>query len=188
MIHKMDDAKKKPDRHGQGGLIKAADMKIRDSHNLDGHAARRQEVSCKTEMTEEELLRLIGQVEMEEMLHAPKHLKDNIFAQIRKERRIAKKRQVFVYRAKVFVAMAAALAVLILMPVQNRVDVRGVPVQEREEDRILEQMALRRQKNRDSDWEQYLEGQKRGSVRGFLEDLNEKMNQLGADVYNNITT
>lgn len=42
-------------------------------------------------MTDEALMELIRQVEEEEMLHAPRQLKDNIFTQLRQERRTAKK-------------------------------------------------------------------------------------------------
>lgn len=37
-------------------------------------------------LTEEELAKLIEQVEEREMLHAPVHLKENVFVQIRKQR------------------------------------------------------------------------------------------------------
>lgn len=134
-------------------------------------------------LTEEELKKLIEQVETNEMLHAPVHTKGNVFAEIRARKRAARKRQVFIYRAKVLVAMAAALAVLILMPGQNTPNVQEIPVQEQTEDESLERMALRRQKNREDDWERYVEMQKQNGVRGFIEDINQTINRLGAKVW-----
>lgn len=161
MIHNMEDGRKKQ-QHGDG---------------LQGY------------LSEEELMELIGHVESHEMLHAPKQMKGNILTQIRQERRAAKKRQVFVYRAKVLVAMAAALAVLVMMPGQGTVGrQKDVPVQQQEEAESLEQMALRRQKNRDSDWKKYLEDQERGGIRGFFEDINRRMDQFGKKIYYDITT
>ncbi len=74
-------------------------------------------------LSEEELLKLIEEVETGEMIHAPVHLKNNVLTQIRKERDGNRKRQLFVYRAKVLIAMAAALMVLILMPAGRMEDV-----------------------------------------------------------------
>ncbi len=164
MIHKMDNAKRKPEQHHDSGFI------------------------GNEYLTDDDLMKLIGQVETAEMLHAPKQLKGNVFAQIHRERRKMKKRQVFVYRAKVLVAMAAAFAALILTPEQNAANVQEIFIQEQNEDESLELMALRRYKSRELDWEKYVEEQERGGVRGFLNDLNQKMSQFGTDLYYNITT
>lgn len=159
MIHNIEDGKKKMNR-------------LRNDDFSGG-------------MTEEALMELIRQVEAEEMLHAPKQLKGNIFAELRRERRAAKKRQVFAYRAKVLVAMAAALAVLIFMPNDRAEIVQKVSVQQAEEE-SLEQIAQRRQQDRDDDWEKYLAQRERGGVRGFFDNINEKVTQFGTDLYNNI--
>lgn len=160
MIHNIEDEKKKMNR-------------LRNDDFSGG-------------MTEETLMELIRQVEAEEMLHAPKQLKGNIFAELRRERRAAKKRQVFAYRAKVLVAMAAALAVLIFMPNDRAEIVQKVSVQQQTEEESLEQMAQRRQQDRDDDWEKYLAQRERGGVRGFFDNINEKVTQFGTDLYNNI--
>lgn len=162
MIHNMEDGRKKQRLHGDD--------------RLQGY------------LSEEELMELIGHVESYGMLHAPKQLKGNIFTQIRQERHAARKRQVFVYRAKVLVAMAAALAVLVMMPGQGTADRKDMPVQQQQETESLEQIALRRQKNRDSDWEKYLEEQKQDGIREFFEDINKRMGQFGKKLYYDITT
>ena len=95
-------------------------------------------------LTEEALMELIRQVETEEMLHAPRQLKENIFNSLQRERRTAKKRQIFVYRAKVLVAMAAALTVLIFMPDDRAESVQKTPMRQ-EERGYLEEMAQQRQ-------------------------------------------
>ena len=136
-------------------------------------------------MSDEALTELIRQVEAEEMLHAPGQLKENIFMQLRQERQAAKKRQVFIYRAKVLAAMAAALTVLIFMPDYRVESVQKAPVQQEESD-SLEEIAQKRQRSRDDEWEKYLAGQARGGVRGFFDNINEKLTQFGTDLYQNI--
>ncbi len=136
-------------------------------------------------LTEEALMELIRQVETEEMLHAPRQLKENIFNSLQRERRTAKKRQIFVYRAKVLVAMAAALTVLIFMPDDRAESVQKTPMRQ-EERGYLEEMAQQRQEDREEDWEKYLTERERGGVRGFFDDVNERMTQFGAELYRNI--
>lgn len=160
MIYKIEDEKKKVNRR-------------RDDDFSGG-------------MSDEALMELIRQVESEEMLHAPRQLKENIFTQLRKEKRAVKKRQVFTYRAKVLAAMAAALTVLIFMPNDRTESVQKAHVQQ-EESGSLEEIAQERQKNRDDEWEKYLAGQARGGVRGFFDNINEKMTQFGTDLYQNIS-
>ena len=157
-------------------------------HNIEDKKKmnRRRNDDFSGNMTDEALMELIRQVEAEEMLHAPKQLKENIFEQLRRERRATKKRQVFAYRAKVLVAMAAALAVLIFMPDDRAESVQKVSVQQQTEAESLEQIAQRRQQDRDDNWERYLAEHERGGVRGFLNDINERITQFGASLYENI--
>lgn len=131
--------------------------------------------------SEEELNELIKQVETQEMLRAPVHLKSNIIGQIRRERRSAKKRQMFSYRAKVLVAMAAALTLLILMPDDITEDVGNMSI-EQQAGESLEQMAIRRQEDMDANWEKYVAARERGGVRGFFESLNERITKF-AGIY-----
>lgn len=136
-------------------------------------------------MSEEALMELIRQVEAEEMLHAPRQLKENVFTQIRRERQAAKKRSVFAYRAKVLVAMAAALAVLIFMPNDRAENMNRTPV-EQEADEDFARFAEQRQKDIDEHWERYLAERERGGLRGFLDNFNERMTEFGTGLYENI--
>ena len=104
---------------------------------------------------------------------------------LRRERRTAKKMQVFTYRVKVLAAMAAALTVLIFMPDDRAESVEKIPVQQ-EESGFLEEIAMQRQKDRDEDWERYLVQQERGGVRGFFDGVNEKVTQFGTELYHSI--
>ena len=97
-------------------------------------------------LSEEELLKLIEEVETGEMIHAPVHLKSNVLTQIRKERDGNRKRQLFVYRAKVLIAMAAALMVLILMPAGRMEDVGQMFVPKQGNAVSMEQAALERER------------------------------------------
>lgn len=137
--------------------------------------------------SEEALMELIRQVESEEMLHAPRHLKGNVIDRIRQERRALKKRQLFTYRAKVLTAMAAALTVLILMPNDRAENALGIPIGQQAEAESLEQIALRRRQDIDADWERYLvERERGGGIKGFFSDINDRVTEFGTNLYNNI--
>lgn len=159
---------------------------IRNIEDEKKKMGRRRNDDFSGAMSDEALMELIKQVETQEMLHAPRQLKTNVFDQLRYERRAAKKRQIFAYRAKVLAAMAAALAVLIFMPNDRAESVQKVPVQQHAEEDSLEQMALRRRKDRDDNWERYLAERERGGLRGIFDDINEAVTQFGASLYENI--
>lgn len=133
-------------------------------------------------LSEEALMELIEQVETQEMLRAPVHLKENVLTQIRRERKAAGKRQIFAYRAKVLIAMAAALTVLILMPTGEAEGSGHKLLQEQPSTVSMEQTAMERQKNIDDKWEQYMEERSSGGIRGFFEDINTKVTQLGRNL------
>lgn len=158
---------------------------IRNMEDEKKNLRQRQDSGFSGYLSDEELYDLIGHVEEKEMLHAPVHLKDNVIAQIRRKRRIAGKRQVFAYRAKVLVAMAAALAVLILMP-DDAARSTGQMFAKQQMSRSLEQMELERQKDMDANWERYLNERENGGVRGFFRDINEKITELGTSLYDRI--
>ena len=138
-------------------------------------------------LSEEELTRLIEQVEEREMLHAPVHLKENVFTQIRKQRQTAQKLQLFSYRAKVLVGMAAALTVLFLVPVGER-ETQALPQssvfhqifrQEQETVDEVQQVALRRQREIERTWQKYSEEQERDKVReSYLTGIENRIRDL----------
>lgn len=132
-------------------------------------------------LSDEALSALIDSVEEKEMLHAPAHLRDNVIAQIRHDRYSVKKRQVFVYRVKVLAAMAAALAVLVLMPVDGAEDAGGMFAGPQAYE-SLEQMAHEHQRDIDADWERYLKERESDGVRGFLRGVNEKITEFGMEI------
>lgn len=76
------------------------------------------------------------------------------------------------------------------MPDDRTENVQRIPVQQTAEEpesgESLEDLAQKRQKNRDDEWEKYLAGRERGGVKGFFNDINEKMTQFGSDLYHNI--
>lgn len=136
-------------------------------------------------LSEKELEELMEQVESHEMLRAPAHLKSNVVTQIRRERRDAKRKQVFAYRAKVFVAMAAALTVLILIPDDHTESVSKIFI-EQQADESLEQMALQRQEDMAANWEKYLKERENGGVRSFFTGINERITEFGTGLYDSI--
>lgn len=122
--------------------------------------------------SDEELLRLISQVEEKALIHAPVGMKDEIFFQLDEERQKRKRRQLFSYRAKVLVGMAAALAVLFLVPVDKtgtlempHIDFFSQLHEEWEEPEAWEQEVLERQRDIDRTWERYTRGQERAEAR-----------------------
>ncbi len=143
-------------------------------HNITEERKKlnRRDASLPAPLTEEELMRLIETVEERELLHAPGHLKENVCSHIRAGKRRERKRALFAYRAKVLVGMAAALAVLFLVPVdgteaQERTQT-GFRELVREEEMSVndawERDILDRQRDIDRTWERYLKGQERTDV------------------------
>ena len=160
---------------------------IRNIEDEKKNLRQRQDSSFSGYLSDEELYELIGRVEEKEMLHAPAHLKENVLVQIRRKRRNAGKRQVFAYRVKVLVAMAAALAVLILMP-DGAARSTGQMFAKQQMSRSLEQMELERQKDIDANWERYPNERGNGGVGGFFRGINEKITEFRTGLYDRIDT
>lgn len=156
MIYQLEDEKKK--------------MKQRDNDDFSGY------------LSEEALLELIEQVESGEMLRAPAHLRNNVLTQVRKERKAARQRQIFSYRAKVFIAMAAALTVLILMPM-GRAEDTGQSFMPKQTSAVsMEQAAMERQKNIDDHWERYRQERASGGIRGLIDGIGDRVSQFGENL------
>ena len=154
---------------------------IRNIEDEKKYLSRRRDDGLSGYLSDEALSELIDSVEEKEILRAPAHLKENVIAQIRHDRYNAKKRQVFVYRVKVLAAMAAALAVLILMPVDGTEDAGGMFAGPQAYE-SLEQMALEHQRDIDADWERYLKERESDGVRGFFREINEKITEFGIEI------
>lgn len=104
-------------------------------------------------MSDEQIARLIAEVEGQEMLPAPVHLKENVLGRVRRQKRVEREKKLFSYRVQVLVTVAAALTVLLLIPSGKQQTV----VQEK----TLEQMAQIRQENRENDWQKYQKQEER---------------------------
>lgn len=104
-------------------------------------------------MSDEQIARLIAEVEGKEMLPAPVHLKENVLGRVRRQKRVEREKKLFSYRVQVLVTIAAALTVLLLIPSGKQQTV----VQEK----TLEQMAQIRQENRENDWQKYQKQEER---------------------------
>ncbi len=104
-------------------------------------------------MSDEQIARLIAEVEGKEMLPAPVHLKENVLGRVRRQKRVEREKKLFSYRVQVLVTVAAALTVLLLIPSGKQQTV----VQEK----TLEQMAQIRQENRKNDWQKYQKQEER---------------------------
>lgn len=155
-------------------------------HNMTEERKKlnRYDVSLPAPLTEEELMRLIETVEERELLHAPGHLRGNIFSHIQEGKRKERQRALFSYRAKVLVGMAAALAVLFLMPVDG-VEAPQMPqpgilgtlyVEETESVDEWERDVLETQRDIDRTWRRYLAGQERADARRkYFRNISEKI-------------
>lgn len=155
-------------------------------HNMTEERKKlnRREASLPAPLTDEELERLIGAVEERELLHAPGHLRENVFLQISAEKRQAKKRALFSYRVKVIAGMAAALTVLFLVPVDGTEKTNmpqsgilgalfGEETQAVDE---WEQDIIDRQRDIERTWERYREGQERADARRqYFRQFSEKL-------------
>lgn len=154
-------------------------------HNITEERKKlnRRKTSLSEPFSDEELLRMIGQVEEKALIHAPKGMKGEILFRLDEERQKRKKRQLFSYRAKVLVGMAAALAVLILVPA-DRTGTAGAPQTsmfgwlygEAEETDDWEQELLERQREIAATWERYQKGQERANARKqYIESITSKL-------------
>ena len=104
-------------------------------------------------MSDEQIARLIAEVEGKEMLPAPVHLKENVLGRVRRQKRVEREKKLFSYRVQVLVTVAAALTVLLLIPSGKQQNVV--------QGKTLEQMAQRRQENRENDWQKYQKQEER---------------------------
>lgn len=133
---------------------------------------------CSTcsNFSDEELVRMIREVEEQALIHAPAHLKENVFSQIDAERQRKKKRRLLSYRAKVLVGMAAALAVLFLVPADEghmadapRAGILGSLLWEEAaygdtREAVWEEEAARRREDIERSWERYREERRRADA------------------------
>lgn len=141
-------------------------------HNLleEREKRKKQDVFPADAFTDEELLRLIEQVEERELIHAPGHLKEDVFHRIDRQKERERNRRLISYRVKVLAGMAAALTVLLLLPIEGS----NAPESPRYSivDRLLredetsaadewEQEALAREQEIDRVWERYRKKQER---------------------------
>ena len=155
-------------------------------HNMTEERKKlnRYDVPLPAPLTEEELMRLIETVEERELLHAPGHLRGNIFSHIQEGKRKERQRALFSYRAKVLVGMAAALAVLFLVPVDG-VETPQMPqpgilgtLYEEETESVdeWERDALETQRDIERTWRRYLAGQERADARRkYFRNISEKI-------------
>lgn len=141
-------------------------------HNImeEREKLQRRESSLSDPFTEEELMRLIGQVEEQALIRAPGHLKNNVLSQIDAERRRVKRRALFSYRAKVLVGMAAALTVLFLVPVDGvetpQTGILGTLYAGETQDMDpWEQEFLETQRDMEETWKRYRAEQERAAAR-----------------------
>lgn len=119
---------------------------------------------------DEELLCLIEQVEERELIHAPRHLKEDVFQRIDRQRERERNRKLIFYRVQVLAGMAAALTVLLFLPIE------GQNASERERPAFVnhfwqgneetvndewEQTVLAREQEIDRKWERYCKKQER---------------------------
>lgn len=152
-------------------------------HNITEERKKlnRCDVSLPAPLTEEELMRLIETVEERELLHAPGHLRENIFSHIQEGKRKERQRALFSYRAKVLVGMAAALAVLFLVPVDGAKTpqpgiLETLYAEETESVDEWERDALERQRDIERTWRRYQAGQERADARRkYFRNISEKI-------------
>lgn len=141
-------------------------------HNISEEREKRyrHDVPLPDSFTEEELLRFIEQVEERELIHAPGHLKEDVFRRIDRQRKQERNRRLISYRVKVLAGMAAALTVLLLIPAERQATPERprlafeIPFLRGEETTGVdewEQTALERQQDIDREWERFQKQQER---------------------------
>lgn len=141
-------------------------------HNISEEREKRYryDTPLPDSFTDDELLQFIGEVEERELIHAPGHLKEDVFRRIDRQRKQERNRRLFSYRVKVLAGMAAALTVLLLIPAERQTTpdmprfasaipfLRGTETTGVDE---WEQAALERKQDIDRAWERYQKQQER---------------------------
>lgn len=140
-------------------------------HNITEEREKRaqHDASLSASFTEEELLRLIGEVEERGLIRAPGHLKEDVFCRIEKRKERERDKALFFYRVKVLAGMAAALTVLLLAPAERenaeeRPQIsfaERLPWKETTAEEAWEQTVLRQEREIDRAWEHYQRQQER---------------------------
>lgn len=118
-------------------------------HNITEEREKRyhQDVSPVAAITDEELLRLIEQVEERELIRAPRNLKEEIFQRIDREKKRKHSRRLISYRVQVLAGMAAALTVLLFLPIE------GQNASERERPVFVNHFWQKDEKTANDEWE-----------------------------------
>lgn len=141
-------------------------------HNIIAEREKRnkQDAFPADAFNDEELLRLIELVEERELIRAPRHLKEDVFQRIDREKKRERSRKLIFYRVQVLAGMAAALTVLLFLPIE------GQNASERERPAFVnhfwqkdeetandewEQAVLAREQEIDRQWERYRKKQER---------------------------
>lgn len=141
-------------------------------HNIIAEREKRnkQDAFPADAFNDEELLRLIELVEERELIRASRHLKEDVFQRIDREKKRERSRKLIFYRVQVLAGMAAALTVLLFLPIE------GQNASERERPAFVnhfwqkdeetandewEQAVLAREQEIDRQWERYRKKQER---------------------------
>lgn len=124
-------------------------------------------------LTDEALEKLISAVEAEPLLHPPKEFKQDLINQIRLKRKKSKEKQLLFYSIKVIAATAAALWLMIIMPVNILPEDgrRPVLIQERQDETVDGQM--QRLPDEDS-----FNNRLNNRLNTYCSQLNEGLNRL----------
>lgn len=162
-------------------------------HNLQEKENKNKQSRCQDfseYLTEEELACLIAQVERDGMLHAPKHMKNNVFKSLHMQKEAAKEKQLLLYQLRIAVTTAAAIAVLILMPAIGAKDTirasfrqmerKEWETTQRSRQEALQKEALKYQQEQSARWQEYQDKMQRNEEqKGFFEDIRRKLTQFG---------
>ena len=119
-------------------------------------------------LSEEELEKLIAMTEAEPMLHPPGEFKSEILGRIRRKRKQIKNMRLFSYSVKVFVATAAALTIMLILPENIRPEEAGYSSQEQTV-----------QERQEQEMSQIFNG-------NFMYQLNEKMDDYCSQLNNRL--
>lgn len=140
-------------------------------HNIleEREKRNKQDAFSADAFTDEELLRLIEQVEERELIHAPGHLKEDVFQRIDRQKERERSRRLISYRVQVLAGMAAALMVLLLLPIEGqnapeKVQTSVINLLQGNEvspEDKWEQSVLEREQEIDRKWERYRKKQER---------------------------
>lgn len=131
---------------------------------------------------DQEMMRMVEELEKEGLLKAPPHIRENVMKQVSIQSRHTQNRRLLIYRTQVFAGMAAALIALVFLPEASKWQLPQIRISEKYSELLpvskgdsFEQIFSKKRNERNEDWQSHLEKmENREKRREYVDNLIEK--------------